>query len=99
MFGLIGQIKAQSGKREELAAILVQGSTGMAGCLSYIVANDSKDADLLWVTEVWRTEADHKASLALPSVKAAIAKGRPLIASFGEFHSTEPIGGEGLAQR
>src|SRR5215813_5641806 len=88
MYGLIGRMKAVSGKRDELAAILLEGSGDMPGCLSYVVARDPSDGDALWVTEVWESEADHKASLALPGVKAAIAKGRPLIASFDEHHTT-----------
>ena len=99
MYGLIGRMKAVSGKRDELAAILLEGSGDMRGCLSYVVAKDSADGDALWVTEVWESEADHRASLALPGVKAAIAKGRPLIASFDEHHTTEPIGGQGIQKR
>ena len=52
----------------------------------------------LWITEVWVSQADHQASLKLPSVQAAIAKGRPLIASFGDRVETSPIGGVGLAK-
>jgi hypothetical protein len=32
----------------------------------------------------------------LPGVQAAIARGRPLIAGFGERHETRPAGGHGL---
>ena len=32
-------------------------------------------------------------ALLLPAVQAAIAKGRPLIAGFGERFETEPVGG------
>ena len=96
MYGLIGKIKTMAGKRDELAAILLKGIVDMPGCLSYVVANDPKDPDALWVTEVWESEAEHKASLALPTVKDTIAKGRPLIASFDEYHATEPIGGHGI---
>lgn len=96
MYGLIGKMKAVPGKRDELASILVKASAGMPGCLSYVVANDPADADTLWVTEVWESEAAHQASLELPVVKRAIAKGRPLIASFDERHITRPVGGHGL---
>jgi quinol monooxygenase YgiN len=99
MYGLIGKIKAHPGRREDLVKILLEGSGEMPGCLSYIVAKDSKDADGIWVTEVWESEADHKASLGLASVKAAIAKGRPLISAFESFQSTEPVGGTGLTRR
>jgi quinol monooxygenase YgiN len=96
MFGLIGRLTAYAGKRDELAAILLESTSDLPGCLSYVVARDSKDPDSLWVTEVWESEANHRASLALPAVKDAMAKGRPLIASFHEQYATEPIGGRGL---
>ena len=97
MYGLIGKIDAVPGKRDELAAILLEGISGMPGCLSYVVAQDSTAADALWVTEVWQDQASHQASLSMPSVQQAIAKGRPLIAAFSERFETVPIGGQGLA--
>lgn len=96
MYGLIGKIRAQAGQREALAAVLVEGVAGMPGCLSYVVAYDSEDPDALWVTEVWDSEESHAASLNLPSVQDAIARGRPLIAGFDERFVTEPVGGHGL---
>jgi quinol monooxygenase YgiN len=99
MYGLIGRMKAIAGRRDELAAILLESTGDIPGCLSYVVAKYSKDPDALWVTEVWESEADHKASLALPTVRDAITKGRPLIASFDEQHATEPIGGQGIKKR
>ena len=95
MYGLIGRIKAVAGKRGELAAVLVQDG-GMPGCLSYIVAEDADDADALWVTEVWTDKAAHDASLGLPAVQAAIARGRPLIAGFDSRVETKVLGGIGL---
>ena len=96
MYGLIGRIRAVSGARDELAAILIDGVGGMPGCLSYVVALDPADPDALWVTEVWTDESAHLASLSLPSVQDAIARGRPLIAGFGERFETRPVGGHGL---
>jgi quinol monooxygenase YgiN len=95
MYGLIGKIRAVAGQRDALAAILV-GDGGMPGCFSYVVAHDPQDADALWVTEVWESSEAHKASLHLPAVQAAIAKGRPLIAGFDSHIETTPIGGIGL---
>ena len=91
MYGLIAKMQATPGKRDELAAILIEGSAAMPGCVSYVVARDDAEPNALWVTEVWESEAAHQASLALPAVKQAIAQGRPLIASFDERHITEPI--------
>ena len=98
MYGLIGQMKAAPGKRDELVAILAESTQGMPGCLSYIVAKDAVDADALWITEVWTDKDSHAASLKLPSVQAAIAKARPIIAGFGHRFETVPVGGVGLAK-
>jgi quinol monooxygenase YgiN len=96
MYGLIGRILATSGKRNELARILAPGDGGMPGCLSYVVAADPQNPDALWVTEVWDSQDSHRASLQIPAVQAAIAKGRPLIAGFDNRVETEVIGGIGL---
>ena len=96
MFGLIAKIKTAPGQRNALIAILVEGTAAMPGCLSYVVANDVADSDAIWVTEVWASRESHRASLSLPAVQHAIAKGRSLIAGFGERFETEPVGGQGL---
>jgi quinol monooxygenase YgiN len=97
MYGLIGKIRCIPGQRDALAAILLAGTSAMPGCRSYVVANDPKDADALWVTEVWGSAESHRASLSLPAVQQAIQKGKPLIAGFAERFETAPIGGHGLA--
>lgn len=96
MYGLIGQMKAAPGKRDELVAILKEGTGAMPGCLSYILALDPSDADAVWITEVWTDKDAHAASLKLPAVQAAIAKARPIIAGFGHRFETTPVGGVGL---
>jgi quinol monooxygenase YgiN len=96
MYGLIGKMTAAPSKRDELVSILLEGATGMPGCLSYIVAKDTSDANAIWITEAWESKASHEASLSLQSVKEAIAKGRPLIAGFSDRVVTTPIGGTGL---
>ena len=99
MYGLIGKMTAAPGQRDALAAILLEGTGSMPGCLSYIIATDVSDPDALWITEVWESQATHQASLSLPAVQAAIAKGRPLIAGFSNRVETMPIGGYGLRER
>lgn len=96
MYGLIGKMIAVAGQRDALLSILLDGTSSMPGCLSYVIARDPVDADALWITEVWDSQASHQASLSLPAVQQAIARGRPLIAGFGERFETAPVGGYGL---
>jgi quinol monooxygenase YgiN len=99
MYGLIGKIIAAPGKRDELITILLNGTATMPGCRSYVIAEDPDDANAIWITEVWESKASHDGSLSLPSVKEAIASGRPLISGFGERIVTTPVGGIGLARQ
>ena len=99
-FGLIGKLIAVPGKRDELAAILLEASVAakdFEGCDLYAVHIDDQDPDGVWVTEVWRDEEAHRASLQLESTKAVIARGRPLIAGFGEHKKLRTLGGWGLS--
>lgn len=90
-FGMIGKIKAQPGKRAELIAILGSGTDAMPGCRAYLIAEDATDPDGIWVTEIWDRQESHAASLKLPAVREAIAKGRPLISGFETSVQTRPI--------
>lgn len=98
-YGLIGKIKAQPGKRAELIALLSGGTGDMPGCVAYLIAEDLKDADGIWITEIWKSKQYHADSLKLPAVQAAIAKGRPLIAGFETHVETRPVTGIGAAAR
>lgn len=96
MYGIIGKMIANEGKRDELIGILLDGTKGMPGCLSYVISKDAEDDHALWITEVWENRESHQASLTLDSVRQAIEKGRPLIAGFGERFETLPVGGHGI---
>lgn len=96
MYGLIVKMVVAAGKRDEVIQVLRESATGMPGCLSYVVAADSADADAIWVTEVWDKEASHEASLLLPSVKNAIPLVKPLVVKFERIAITTPVWGVGL---
>jgi quinol monooxygenase YgiN len=96
MYGLIGKVSCVPGQRDAFATLLLESAQAMPGCQSYVIATDPTDADALWITEVWDSQASHQASLSLPAVQAAIAKGRPMIAGFSNRVETVPIGGYGL---
>lgn len=100
LYGMFGGLKAQPGKRTALADILLADTgAGMPGCLQYLVSEDLADPDLLWISEIWETKAAHDASLRLPAVQTAIARGRPLIAGFQKGAETRLLGGIGAPKR
>lgn len=99
-FGMHGKITAKAGQRDALVEHLLEASRLMAplpGCEIYVVSVSPAEPDAIWVTEVWRSEADHAASLKMDSVRALIAKARPLIAGMSDSSRLVPLGGKGLA--
>ena len=97
LYGLIGKLTAVSGRRDELLAILLEGTGAMPGCLSYVIGTDPAEPDAIWISEVWETKAAHAASLNLPAVRDAIRRGRPLFAGMTRIAEYVPVGGHGLA--
>lgn len=97
MYGLIVKLTAVPAKRDEIIAILKESAANMPGCLSYVLAKDSSDENLVWVTEVWESAASHDASLSLPSVKNALPRVKPLLSNFERVAVTTPLWGAGLA--
>lgn len=90
-YGLIGQMIAKPGERAALIAILSEGTRVMPGNMGYVIGEDSANADAIWIVEIWADKTAHEASLQLPAVQAAIAKGRPLIAGFGMRAEFKPV--------
>jgi quinol monooxygenase YgiN len=93
MYGLIAKLTLYPGKREEVIALLAGSSANMPGCLSYVLARDAGDENILWVTEVWESKAGHDASHSLRAVQAVIPKVNPLMVRFEKIAETEPVAG------
>jgi quinol monooxygenase YgiN len=90
-YGRIGSLTAAAGQRDALIAALLAGASRMPGCVSYVVGKDTTNPDVIWITELWVSQASHAASLSLPQVREAITKAKPLIAGFGLSIVTEPV--------
>ena len=96
MYGLITRLTAYSGRRDELSLCLLGPHLRRPGCHSYVLAQDPKDADALWVTEVWMSKATHDAWSAEIRESGVMRSALALIATWGDTVFTRPIGGVGL---
>ena len=97
-YGMVNRIVTKPGQRDAVADILLSGARmqgEMRGCDLYLVHASATDPNELWVTEIWKTKADHEASLGNAEVRALIEKGRPMIASIVPAVTT-PLGGKGM---
>jgi quinol monooxygenase YgiN len=97
--GLYVKFTARPGQRDALVEQLLHAAKLVAsapGCEAWIVNTSPSEADTVWVTEVWRSMADHDASLAGEEVRATIARAMPLLAGPPERIDVLPVGGKGL---
>ncbi len=102
MYGLIVKLTAASGRLAELIEVLGgDDSHKISGCLSFIVAEDLADGDVLWITEVWDSEASHKASLdllpstpGLPAIKTLVARHERIAVTKPVEKHSHPMHGE-----
>ena len=98
-FGLYSKIRTQAGQREAMVAVLLEAAAVLqqvSGCQLYIVNLSVTEPDTVWVTEVWKSQAEHEASLTREDIQPILMRGRPLIAGF-ERIEIEPLGGKGLS--
>lgn len=93
MFGLIAKLTLLPGRRQEVIDLLGASTREMPGCSSYVIAKDAADEDVLWVTEVWESQAAHDASFALRAVQEVLPRVKPLIANFEKIATTNPVAG------
>jgi quinol monooxygenase YgiN len=99
MYGLIGQLKTHPGQRDLLVDYLLRSVEilrAMEGCYLYVINHAVDDPDTVWVTEVWRSQADHQASLTNETIRSIIASARPLIAEPPDGFEVVPLGGKGI---
>ncbi len=93
------QLTANEGQRDALVEHLLGAAKLLAdapGCELYVINTSPADANVVWVTEVWSSQADLDASLTIHSVKASVQRVVPLLAGPPERIDTLPVGGKGL---
>jgi quinol monooxygenase YgiN len=91
---------ARPGQRDALVAYLLTAAEGLrsaAGCELWMVSTSPSEPETVWVTEIWRSMADHDASLNIPGARESIQQVMPLLAGPPERTDMVPRGGIGMA--
>lgn len=90
-WGLLGRMRAQPGRRDELIAHLQDSSRDVPGKLVYLIQLETGDPDAFWINEVWESKAAYEACLTLPQVRKGMELTRPLIAGVDHRIETVPL--------
>ena len=88
--------------RQNVELICIYQSSSLPGYVNhpwrgfYLINTSPTEPESVWVTEVWRSQEEHDASLTIESVQAKIKQVLPLLAGSHEKIDLLPVGGKGL---
>jgi quinol monooxygenase YgiN len=92
-----GKLVAKQGKGAEAAERLLAAAAELRddpGCELYLINRQADDPDVIWVTELWRSQDDLDAVLARIRGSADVAAVLALVAE-SQMIELEPLGGKG----
>lgn len=98
-YGCYVKFTAQPEQRDVLVEHLLSAAAiieKIAGCELYIINTSPTEPESVWVTEVWRSQQEHDASLTIEGAQAAIKHVLPLLAGSPEKTDLLPVGGKGF---
>ena len=98
-YALINKLKAKPGKRGEVIKLLLESGMSFqdnTSCIFFLVFEDAKDPNVIWVEDLWTSREDHATALARPELKPFIAKAITLLEGMPEQIEINLMGGKGL---
>jgi quinol monooxygenase YgiN/mannose-6-phosphate isomerase-like protein (cupin superfamily) len=96
--GRYAKATAKPGQGDALTQRLLEAADGLRtvpGCELYFINRAPEEPDIVWVTEIWSSQAELDASLETEEAKAAIRGVLELVEQF-EHIDVLPVGGVGL---
>lgn len=99
LFGLFGKLTAHEGKRDALLEKMMKAADLMSsvpGCLLYVVGTSDTEPNAVFVTELWKDEDSHGASLSMGGVRNLIVETMPLLAEKPSGTKVKVAYGKGL---
>jgi quinol monooxygenase YgiN len=92
-----GKASAHAGRGEELAEVLLAAAAELEsdpGCQLYLINRQADQPDVIWVTELWRSQADLDASLERIRGSEGVAAAMALVEDW-QMVELDPFGGKG----
>jgi quinol monooxygenase YgiN len=93
-------IRARAGRGDDLVRAFLEAAElqrQKPACELMLVGSDASDSDVVYVTEIWSTEADWEAATRSPEIKAWAKATPELVARKPETVRLEVRGGKGIA--
>jgi quinol monooxygenase YgiN len=98
-YALINKLTTKPGKRDEVIKVMLEAGKPFQdnpACILYLVYEDVKDPNIIWVEDLWTSKEEHTAALAQPEIRPFVAQAIPLLEGMPEQIEVAPVGGKGL---
>lgn len=98
MFGKLVRFTAQPGRGDALTEALLAGADMLReddGCLQFLISREPEDPNVIWLTEVWVSEAAHDETMQGEAAKRERETSSALIARVEETQLLV-LGGKGI---
>lgn len=98
-YALLNKLTAKPGKRQQVVDILLEAGRlfdDNPSCLLSFVSEAVADPDVIWVTDLWTSQAEHEQALQNPQLRPFVEKSLPLLEGRPEQIEIRPVGGKGL---
>jgi quinol monooxygenase YgiN len=96
---LINRLTAKPGQRAQVVEILAESGRlfdDNDACLLYLVSESEDDPNVIWVVDLWTTEAAHTEALKAPALRPFVERAMPLLEGMPEQIKIRPVGGKGV---
>jgi quinol monooxygenase YgiN len=93
-----GKATAKEGRGGELAELLLAAAADLEadpGCELYLINRQADRPDVVWVTELWRSQADLDASIEQVSGSDRVAEALAMVETW-EVVELDLLGGKGI---
>ena len=96
---LLNRLTARPGQRQRLVEILLESGKLFdddPACVLYLVSASADDPNVVWVIDLWASQAAHAEALKAPALRPFVEQAMPLLEGAPEQLEVRPAGGKGL---
>jgi quinol monooxygenase YgiN len=86
-YALINKLTTKPRKRDRVVELLLESGqlfNGNEACLLYLVTVDVKDANVVWVVDLWKSKKAHTQALGVPELRRYFEEATPLLEGMPE---------------
>jgi len=98
-YALLNRLTAKPGQRARVVEILLESGRlfdDNPGCHLYLVSESAQEPEVVWVVDLWTSEAEHAAALQAPELRPFMEAVLPLLECPPVQVEVHPAGGKGL---